>query len=135
MPNFVLTARAQAPVEEVWKLLHDPARFPEWWAGIETVRPDKGGRFTLWPAGYPDFPIAQRLRTERAGGRVTISCLVSDLEYSWQLSEAGEATDIEVRVQLPDREAHRLPAQRQLLTESINALAALAVSASAPMPP
>ncbi len=30
MPSFVLTARAQAPVEEVWKLLHDPARFPEW---------------------------------------------------------------------------------------------------------
>ena len=53
--------------------------------------------------GYPDFPMAQRLRTEQAGGRVTISCLVSDLEYRWQLSEAGEATDIEVEVQLPTR--------------------------------
>jgi uncharacterized protein YndB with AHSA1/START domain len=135
MPSFVLTARTQAPVEEVWKLLHDPARFPEWWTGIETVRRGEGDRFTLWPAGYPDFPIAQRLRTERAGGRVTISCLVSDLVYRWQLSEAGEATDIEVQVQLPDREAHRLPVQRQLLTESINKLAALAVSASTPILP
>ena len=65
MPSFVLTARAQAPVEEVWKLLHDPARFPEWWAGVETVRPDGRDHFTLWPAGYPDFPMAQRLRTEQ----------------------------------------------------------------------
>jgi uncharacterized protein YndB with AHSA1/START domain len=127
MPSFVLTAHAQAPVEEVWKLLHDPSRFPDWWSGVETVRPDGRGQFTLWPDGYPDFPMAQRLRADQADGRVTISCLVSDLEYRWQLSEAGEATDIEVHVQLPDKEAHRLPRQRELLTESISRLAALAV--------
>ena len=127
MPSFVLTAHAQAPVEEVWKLLHDPSRFPEWWSGVEKVRPDGRSQFTLWPDGYPDFPMAQRLRADQADGRVTISCLVSDLEYRWQLSEAGEATDIKVHVQLPDNEAHRLPRQRELLTESINQLAALAV--------
>jgi hypothetical protein len=38
-------------------------------------RPDGRDHFTLWPAGYPDFPMAQRLRTEQAGGRVTISFL------------------------------------------------------------
>lgn len=133
MPGFVLTARAQAPVEEVWKLLHDPARFPEWWAGVATVRPGEPGHFTLWPAGYPDFPMPQRMRAERGEGRVTISCQISDLEYRWQLSEAGEATDIEVSVQLPEAEARRLPAQRRLITESISRLAALAVlSAAAP---
>jgi uncharacterized protein YndB with AHSA1/START domain len=133
MPSFVLTAHTEAPVEEVWKLLHDPARFPEWWAGVETVRAGERDHFTMWPSGYPDFPMAQRLRTDRADSRVIISCLVSDLEYRWQLSEAGGATDIEVHVQLPGKEAHRLPAQRQLLTESIKRLAALAVlSASAP---
>ena len=26
MPGFTLTTHAAAPVEEVWKLLHDPAR-------------------------------------------------------------------------------------------------------------
>jgi uncharacterized protein YndB with AHSA1/START domain len=133
MPSFVLTARAQAPVEEVWKLLHDPARFPEWWAGVQTVRSDGSDHFTLWPVGYPDFPMAQRLRTEHADGRVTISCLVSDLEYRWQLGEAGEATDIEVSVTLPDQEAHRLATQRELTSESISRLAALAVL-SAPAP-
>ena len=60
---------------------------------------------------------------------MTISCLVSDLEYRWQLSEAGEATDIEVYVLLPENEAHRLPAQRELIAESISRLAALAVAA------
>lgn len=128
MPGFVLMAHAQAPVEEVWKLLHDPARFPEWWAGVATVRPEEGGHFTLWPAGYPDFPMAQRMQAARGDGRVTISCLVSDLEFRWQLSAAGEATDIEVSVQLPEQEAHRLPAQRELMAESISRLAALAVS-------
>jgi uncharacterized protein YndB with AHSA1/START domain len=133
MPSFALTAHAQAPVEEVWKLLHDPSRFPEWWSGVETVRPDGRDQFTLWPDGYPDFPMAQRLRTNQSDGRVTLSCLVSDLEFRWQLSEAGEATDIEVQVQIPDQEAHRLPYQRELLTESINRLAALAaVRASTP---
>jgi uncharacterized protein YndB with AHSA1/START domain len=130
MPTFVLTAQSQAPVEEVWKLLHDPARFPQWWSGIETVRPGGPDGFTLWPDGYPDFPMAQRLRTERADGRVTISCLVSDLEFRWQLSEAGDATDIEVRVSIPDAEAHRLAAQRELITESISRLAALAARAA-----
>ena len=30
MPGFTLSASCQAPVEEVWKLLFDPARFPDW---------------------------------------------------------------------------------------------------------
>ena len=33
MPGFALSAECGAPVEEVWKLLFDPARFPEWWVG------------------------------------------------------------------------------------------------------
>jgi uncharacterized protein YndB with AHSA1/START domain len=126
MPTFVLTALAPAPVEEVWKLLHDPARFPEWWEGVETVVPGSDGDYTMWPAGYPDFPMAQRLRSEPGDGRVTISCLVSDLLFRWQLREDGEATGIDVEVELPDREAHRLPDQRRLLERSLANLATLA---------
>jgi uncharacterized protein YndB with AHSA1/START domain len=126
MPTFELTAHASAPVEEVWKLLHDPARFPEWWEGIESVAPGQRGDYTIWPAGYPDFPMAQHLRAERGDGRVTISCLVSDLVYRWQLRADGETTDIDVEVELPDREAHRLPDQRRLLEKSLTALAAIA---------
>ena len=67
MPGFTLTA-ATAPVEEVWKLLFDPSRFPEWWAGIETVRVASPGGYTMWPDGYPDFPMPQHLRTDHAPG-------------------------------------------------------------------
>jgi uncharacterized protein YndB with AHSA1/START domain len=125
VPSFTLTAHSPAPVEDVWKLLHDPSRFPEWWAGIETVQPGPDGTsYTMWPEGYPDFPMAQRLET--SSGRVTISCLVSDLMFTWQLREAGEETDIDVLVELPEQEAHRMPDQQRLLSTSIATLAELA---------
>jgi len=132
MPAFTLTATAAAPVEEVWKLLYDPARFPQWWAGVETVRRGEGGDYTMWPTGYPDFPMAQQLRSTRADARVTISCLVSDLEFRWQLSDLNGDTGIEVRVELPDAEAHRLPVQRELLTASLANLTRMAAAAAEP---
>jgi uncharacterized protein YndB with AHSA1/START domain len=131
MPSFRLSAHTPAPVEEVWKLLHDPARFPEWWAGIETVKPGADGGYTIWPDGYPDFPMAQHLSSEQVDGRVTISCLVSDLEFRWQLREAPNGTQIEVQVELPDAQAHRIPAQRALLGDSIQQLADLALTGAA----
>jgi uncharacterized protein YndB with AHSA1/START domain len=131
MPEFSETATSPAPVEEVWKLLHDPSRFPEWWSGIETVRTDGPDHYTIWPRGYPDFPMAQHLRTERAGGRVTISCLVSDLEYCWQLSENGTGTRIEVAVEIPEIEAHRLEAQQSLISMSLQQLCVLAAASAA----
>jgi hypothetical protein len=128
MPTFTLTAHTDGPVEEVWKLLHDPTRFPEWWAGIETVEVGTtqvdAADYTMWPQGYPDFPMGQRL--EEAPGRVTISCLVSDLMYVWQLREAGSGTDIDVLVEIPDREAHRVPDQQRLITSSLATLSRLA---------
>jgi uncharacterized protein YndB with AHSA1/START domain len=128
MPTFTLTARTAAPVEEVWKLLHDPARFPEWWAGVETVTTGTDGHYTMWPAGYPDFPMAQHLGADAADGRVTISCLVSDLMFRWRLRADGESTDVDVEVELPDREAHRLDDQRRILQRSLAALATLAAA-------
>ena len=130
MPTFTLTATAAAPVEEVWKLLYDPARFPQWWAGVETVRRGEGEDYTIWPTGYPDFPMPQRMTSVRADARVTISCLVSDLEFRWQLTDLGGETGIEVRVDLPDAEASRVPVQRELLTASLANLAGLAVAAA-----
>ena len=40
MPGFELNTHCRGPVEEVWKLLFDPDRFRDWWAGIEAVRKD-----------------------------------------------------------------------------------------------
>jgi uncharacterized protein YndB with AHSA1/START domain len=126
MPGFALSAECCAPVEEVWKLLFDPARFPEWWVGIQTVRTGAPGEFTVWPAGYPDFPMPQKLRVDQAGERVTVSCQVSDIDFVWRLAEDGQGTAIEVTVSLPENEAHRLDGQHQMIEESLRRLTALA---------
>jgi hypothetical protein len=145
MPSFDDRTSAQAPVEEVWKLLYDPARFPEWWAGVETVVPARSGDegdFTMYPDGYPDFPMPQALRADADGPTVTISCLVSDLVFEWRLEPlpAGDATAIAVHVEIPEAEGHRLDAQRAVVSASLRSLAALAAGVTpettvAPGPP
>ena len=130
MPGFALSTQCRAPVEEMWKLLFDPARFPDWWVGIQTVRKDAPGQFTQWPAGYADFPMPQKLRVDQANERVTISCQVSDIDVVWQLAEAGGGTFIRVNVSLPQREAHRLGGQQQVIQQSLRRLTAVAEAAS-----
>ena len=92
MPAFERSATAAAPPEEVWKVLYDPTRFPEWWAGIETVEvtslsagTDERTSYTMYPAGYPDFPMPQQLQASRDKQSIVISCLVSDLRFDWRL--------------------------------------------------
>lgn len=129
MPSFHDSADAQAAPEEVWKLLYDPARFPDWWAGIGTVEVgEDGGSYTMYPDGYPDFPMAQVLDTAREQHRVTVSCLVSDLRFEWGLEPLGDgdATRITVDVEIPEAEAARLESQREAIRASLAKLADLA---------
>jgi uncharacterized protein YndB with AHSA1/START domain len=119
-------ATSAAPPEEVWKLLYDPSRFPEWWAGMERVELGQDGGFTYWYDGWPDFPMPQKLVTQRDGGRVTISCLVSFLDIEWQLSEDGGGTRIDVRAAIPEEESGRVEQVRDLLAASVRRLAAVA---------
>ncbi|MBV9379176.1 MAG: SRPBCC family protein [Streptosporangiaceae bacterium] len=130
MPEFEDRARSEASPEDVWKLLYDPGRFPEWWVGVETVERGAGAPaetgYTMFPAGYPDFPMPQRLRVSGSG--VTISCLISDLVFEWRLAplDDGAATAITVHVEIPEQEAHRLGAQQEVIRASLARLAALA---------
>lgn len=126
MPSFHDTAISAAPPEEVWKLLYDPTRFPDWWAGIATVDVEDEGTYTMYPEGYPDFPMAQLLDSQRDQQRVTVSCLVSDLRFEWRLEQAGEGTLITVDVEIPDSEAGRLAGQREIIQASLERLAGLA---------
>ncbi len=126
MPSFHDTTTSTAPPEEVWKLLYDPARFPDWWVGIGTVDVTTNGEYTMYPEGYPDFPMAQLLDTQRDQQRVTISCLVSDLRFEWRLEPDGEGTRISVDVDIPAAEARRLDTQREIISASMNRLAKLA---------
>ncbi|MGH4017111.1 MAG: SRPBCC family protein [Pseudonocardiaceae bacterium] len=126
MPEFTLSGRADAPVEEVWKLLFDPTRFPEWWAGVQTVRNDRADGYTAWMQGDPDFHWPQQLRADRAEGRVTISCQVTDIDFVWQLVQDGPGTRIDVHVTLPNSQAHQLDSEREIITTSLARLATLA---------
>jgi uncharacterized protein YndB with AHSA1/START domain len=129
MPSFHDTANSSAAPEEVWKLLYDPARFPDWWAGIATVELGSTGEYTMYPDGYPDFPMAQLLDTKRSEQRVTVSCLVSDLRFEWRLEPTRDGTLITVDVEIPEAEAHRLDSQREIISASMKQLARLAAAA------
>jgi hypothetical protein len=131
LPTFDDSTTTRAPVEEVWKLLYDPSRIPEWWEGIETVERhgrDGEGDITLYPDGYPDFPMPQALRADGDGRRLTISCLVSYLVFEWQLDALDPGTRIAVHVEIPEEEAGRLEAQRGAVSASLRSLAALAAA-------
>jgi uncharacterized protein YndB with AHSA1/START domain len=126
MPSFHDAATSQAAPEEVWKLLYDPSRFPDWWAGVGTVEVGGEGQYTMYPDGYPDFPVAQLLDTARDDQRVTVSCLVSDLRFEWRLEPVGSGTQITVEVDIPDAESHRLETQREVISASLRRLADIA---------
>jgi uncharacterized protein YndB with AHSA1/START domain len=131
MPAFDDATVIDSPPEEVWKWLHDPARLPEWMAGVgsvQDVRPQDGATdFTLYPEGYPDFPMAQQLTTSADNRRVTVSCQVSFLEFAFTLEEAdGDRTQVSVHVEIPEAEAHRLADQRAAVRASLEQLATVA---------
>jgi hypothetical protein len=137
MPAFDDVAVSAAPVEEVWKLLYDPSRFPEWWHGVDAVVPaaeQAAGDFTAYAAGMPDFPIPQELRCDAAGRHVVVSCLVTDISFRWRLAPAGDddGTEIAVHVEVPDEEAHRLERQREVIRASVVALAERAAATAGP---
>ena len=52
MLEFEDSARSEAPPEEVWKILYDPARFTDWWEGMETTSVGDG-EFTLQHVDFP----------------------------------------------------------------------------------
>ncbi|MBV9467257.1 MAG: SRPBCC family protein [Solirubrobacterales bacterium] len=126
MPSFHDSTMSAAAPEEVWKLLYDPSRFPDWWAGIGTVELTGEDAYTMYPDGYPDFPMAQLLDTQQDEQRVTVSCLVSDLRFEWRLAPTAEGTAITVDVEIPEAERHRLDKQREVIAASIRRLAKLA---------
>jgi ubiquinone/menaquinone biosynthesis C-methylase UbiE/uncharacterized protein YndB with AHSA1/START domain len=129
MPSFEDSTVSQALPEEVWKLLYDPSRFPEWWAGMASVETGEGA-FTYYPEGRPDLPRPQLLDATREERRIVVSCLVTDLRVDWRLEPAdgGRATVIRVSVDAPESQAELLDAQRTTVSQSLARLAELAAA-------
>ena len=131
MPSFHDTATSAAPPEEVWKLLYDPSRFPDWWAGIGTVERRRATAST--PCTRTATPTSRWRSCSTPPGPSSasrVSCLVSDLRFEWRLEPDGDGTLITVDVEIPDAEAHRLDTQREVISASMLRLAALAADPS-----
>jgi uncharacterized protein YndB with AHSA1/START domain len=126
MPEFSERSPCRAPAEEVWKLLHDPARFPDWWAGTERVEPGEEGAVTRYLDGWPDFPMPTAVTSRRETGAIVISCLRSDIVHEWTLSPAPEGCDVAVRVIVPEEEAARLAPVRAEVVASLARLVEVA---------
>ena len=124
MPRIDYTAVCRAPAVEVFKLLHDPSRIADWWAGTERVESDAEGGVTRYASEFPDF--AYPLAVARGDGAVTISCLLSDIVYEWRLTPHADGCAIVVRVDLPEAEAAREGAQRAEVGGSLENLVSLA---------
>jgi len=118
MPSFEERAACRAPAEEVWKLLYDPARFPEWWAGMERVESGNGEDVTRYMEAWPDFPYPTRI-SRREDGRIVVSCLLSDIVHEWVLEPATGGCSVRVRVEIPEDEAERLEAQEAEIRASL----------------
>ncbi len=129
MPSFDDSTRTNAAPEDVWMLLYDPVRFPEWWTGIASTVRGGDADYTMFIDGYPDFPMPQALDARPQDRRVTISCMVSDLVFQWHLEPAGDGgTQISVHVDIPDSEATRLDMQREIIGSSLRKLGQLAAA-------
>ena len=130
MPVFDDRTTTSAPAVRVWKILYDPLRFAEWWAGFGSVEPGdaKGGdaEITMYPDGYPDFPMPQHVSSSSHEQRVVVSCTISDLIFEWRLEPDPTGTVISVHVEIPEREAARLATQQEYVASSLRRLAALA---------
>jgi uncharacterized protein YndB with AHSA1/START domain len=132
MPRFHDTAVSQAPPEEVWKLLYDPGRFPDWWAGVAAVETDlRDGEpvgFTYWSEAERDVPVPQGFASSARDRRIIVSCLVHGFRFDWRLAalDEGRSTRIDVDVDVPDAQSAQFDALRDGIASSIARLATLA---------
>ncbi|MGD9694920.1 MAG: SRPBCC family protein [Thermoleophilia bacterium] len=122
----------RAPAVEVWRLVHDPSRLHEWMADTERVEPGEGDTVVRFLHGWPDHPMPTRVRSA-AGGRVTISCLVSDIDFAIGLSPHPQGCEVTVTGTIPEAEAARCAAVRELVGASLRRLAERAAAPPAPL--
>jgi hypothetical protein len=126
MPVIEAEALVAAPAEEVFKILHDPTRHPEWWVGVDAIegvhRQDDALRFWVDSRDYPGARLEQR-QEPLAGGGIVMTCLRYDIRFRWRLIPEGDATRVRAQVEIPDQSREltdgyraRIPASLERLT-------------------
>lgn len=128
MCRFELRVACRAPALEVFKLLHDPSRFPDWWEGMERVEATAGSADEVrrFMSQWPEFAYPTRLSHTGADGGVRISCLLSDIVHDWRIEPDPDGCVVRVSVELPAAEAAREGSQRGEAAASLRNLVALA---------
>lgn len=98
------TAVCRAPVLEVWKLLQDPMRYPEWWDGLVEAEPTPDGVIRRMGA-LPGVPIPTRIELRRAAAGVVVRCEVTGIVHLWTLEPLREGCRVRLRAAVPGQEA------------------------------
>jgi uncharacterized protein YndB with AHSA1/START domain len=116
------TRECRARPREVWKLLFDPTRFATWWPGWERVEPTPGDTVTRYDARWPDFAYPTTVKTDLSGGRVVISCLLSDIVHTWAIEPSDNGCRVSVALTIPAEEAGRAEDEGANVRQAIEAL-------------
>ncbi len=95
MPRYEARRTLAAPVEDVWAVLVEPARWPEWWPGLVEAAPTvrralaPGAHWQLEGTGRPSFR-----RRPQLGGGLLILEVVPLRRIAFQLT--GEHAEVEL---------------------------------------
>ena len=95
MPRYEARRTLPAPVEIVWSVLADPARWPEWWPGLVGATPSV--RRALAPGAYWQLQGTERpsfRRRPQLGGSLLFLEVVPLKYISFQLT--GERAEVEL---------------------------------------
>lgn len=112
-----------AAPEEVWKLVFDPARHPEWRVGVGAVDGVRADGFVLHPEEDPALAVEHGMRVLPDGDGIVISCLESRTRFSWRLTPAGAGTRVDATIDLPEARAGARAIEREHLAVSLARLA------------
>jgi uncharacterized protein YndB with AHSA1/START domain len=134
LPRYEARRTLPAPVEDVWAVLADPARWPEWWPGLVNAAPSvrralaPGAHWKLEGTGRPSF----RRRPQLGGSLLFLEVVPLEL-ITFQLT--GEHAEVELALTpVEDNETQATLAVeaprfsglgRTVSSEALRALAAL----------
>ncbi|GAA4702447.1 hypothetical protein GCM10023215_47130 [Pseudonocardia yuanmonensis] len=122
--------QCRAPAVEVWKLLHDPLRFTEWWAGITGVEATSDGAILYAEALMPGVAIPVRVTAGLDGEQMRFGCMITDDVYIWTLEPLPDGCSVSVHVDVASDEDERVHARRAEIAASLPRLVAAAEHAA-----
>jgi uncharacterized protein YndB with AHSA1/START domain len=115
MSSWKQQALIQAPVTEVWEILCDPARSPDWDPDVLAVtgapiRIEKGSTFDITGRGPLGMKATTTFKVEELEDlhELKMKCQVSGFYAHWLLTQAQDGTFTEVELGIEPIEAQSL---------------------------